>query len=145
MSWQCWHTYGYGVKISELQAVSMSKVMDLVQTAPKYAECLNGWLKDCEIEEPTLGDLVDFDEDFHLGLASLLSEVIEEREGIRLTACDDLDGHTYLLFEQTYPWRMSDSDKSLKEEDIQSLMVKYLSQITDEAITIDYYGPENGG
>lgn len=145
MSWQCWHTYGYGVKISELQAVSMSKVMDLVQTAPNYAKSLNKWLCDCEIQEPTFEDLEDFDEDYGLGLASILSGIIEEREGIRLTACSDLDSETYLLFEQTYPWRMSHLEKSLKEKDIQSLLVKYLSKITDEPIAIDYYGPENGG
>lgn len=145
MSWQSWHTYGYGVRITELQSVSMEKVMELVQTAPKYAEGLNEWLHDCEIDNPTLDDLIDYDENFHIGLASLLSEVIEEREGIRLTACDDLDGHTYLLYEQTYPWRMTDLEKSLKEEDIQSLLAKYLSQITEEIIIVDYYEPENGG
>ena len=40
---------------------------------------------------------------------------------------------------------MTELEKSLKQEDIQSLMVKYLSRIADEAIDIDYYGPENGG
>lgn len=145
MSFYSWHTYGYGVKVSELCEISMSKVVELVQTAPNFAKYFNEWLRDCEIKEPTLEDLEEFDADYCLGLVSVLKEVIYEIEKIELTACDDFDGEKYLLFGQTYPWYMTDLEKSLKAEDIQSLMVKYLSKITDETITIEYYDPENGG
>lgn len=145
MSWYGWHTYGYGVKISELSEISMSKVVELVQTAPNFANDFNEWLRDCEIKEPTLDDLEEFDAYHCLGLVTVLKEVILEVEKVELTACEDYDGEKYLLFGQCYPWRMTELEKSLKEEDIQSLMVKYLSKITDAAITIDYYEPENGG
>ena len=141
MSWQCWHTYGYGVNLSELGGVSFRRVVELVRTAHEYAIKFDKWLSQLDIDCPTIDDLDDFDCDYCLGLATVLREVILELENIELTACDD----RYLLFEASYPWRMSDSEKSLKEDDIKSLMVKYLSQITDEAITIDYYSPENGG
>ena len=36
-------------------------------------------------------------------------------------------------------------EKTLKEQDIQLLLVRYFSKISDEVITIDYYDPENGG
>ena len=145
MSWQNWHTYGYGVKVSEIGYVSFRKVVDLVQSAPEYAVEFNKWLSEYDVDYPTVDDLEEFDEDYCLGLVTVLKEVILEVEKVELTACEDFDGEKYLLFEQTYPWRMSDFEKSLKEEDIQSLMVKYFSRITDEAITIDYYNPENGG
>ena len=145
MSFYNWHTYGYGVKVSELTEVSMRKVLDLIQTAPNLAKRFNEWLQSCGIEEPTLDDLEEYDDDYRLGLASILKEVIKEVEKVELTACDDFDGEKYLLFEQTYPWRMTELEKSLKEEDIRSLIVKYLSRITDEVITADYYSPENGG
>ena len=145
MSYETWHVYGYGVKISEIAEISMSKVVELVQTAPNFAKNFNEWLRDCEIKEPTLEDLEEFDTDYCLGLVSVLREVISEVEKIELTACEDYDGDKYLLYSRSYPWRMTELEKSLKEEDIQSLMVKYLSKITDEAIDIDYYSPENGG
>ncbi len=145
MSFETWHIYGYGVKISELCEISMSKVVELVQTAPNFAKDFNEWLRDCEIKEPTLQDLEEFDAEYCLGLVMVLREVISEVEKIELTACEDFDGEKYLLFEASYPWRMTELEKSLKEEDIQSLMVKYISKITDEAIEIDYYSPENGG
>lgn len=40
---------------------------------------------------------------------------------------------------------MSDVEKTLTEEMLQSIFVKYISKITDEQITIGYYDPENGG
>ena len=52
---------------------------------------------------------------------------------------------TYLLYAKTYPWYLSDKEKTLKEQDIQLLLVRYFSKISDEVITIDYYDPENGG
>lgn len=145
MSFQSWHTYGYGVEISGLKSVSMSKVVELVQTAPEYAKIFNEWLEENDIEEPTWEELEEFDDTFCIGLATVLKEVILEIEKIELTACNDFNDKTYLLFAQTYPWWMNETEKSFKEEDVQSLMVKYLSKITDEAITIDYYEPENGG
>ncbi len=145
MSFETWHIYGYGVKISELCEISMSKVVELVQIAPNFAKDFNEWLYDCEIKEPTLEDLEEFDTEYCLGLVTVLREVIAEVEKIELTTCEDYDGEKYLLFQQCYPWQMTELEKSLKEEDIQSLMVKYISKITDEAIEIDYYSPENGG
>lgn len=145
MSYETWHIYGYGVKISEIAEISVSNVVEMVQTAPNFAKNFNEWLRDCDIKEPTLEDLEEFDTDYCLGLVSVLREVISEVENIELTACEDYDGDKYLLYSRSYPWRMTELDKSLKEEDIQSLMVKYISKITDEAITIDYYNPENGG
>ena len=145
MSWNCWHTYGYGVKVSAFQKISMSKVVELIQTAPNYAKKFDKWLQECEIEEPTLGDLEEFDEDYCIGLATVMQQIILEKENLELVACKDFDGNTFLLYPQGYPWNMNEQEKSLTEQDIQSLMVKYLSKITDEVITVDYYEPENGG
>ena len=145
MSYQSWHVYGYGVMLSDFTNISIAAVIDLVQQAPHYAVGFNEWRSECELEDLTLDDLEEFDQDFCLGLATILKEIIEECEGIVLTACSDFDGNKYLLYAQEYPWRMSEAEKGLQENDIRSLFVKYLSKITDETIDVDYYGPENGG
>ena len=145
MSYQSWHVYGYGVMLSDFTNISMAAVIDLVQNAPQFAVGFNEWLNGRGSNDPALEDLVDFDQDFCLGLATILKEIVEECEGIMLTACSDFDGNEYLLYAQDYPWRMSESEKELQEDDIRSLFVKYLSKITDEPIDVDYYGPENGG
>lgn len=146
MSFETWHTYGYGVKLSKLKSISIDKVLELIKTAPKLSKKFEDWRVQCKIETPTLEDIEEFDDNYGLGLATILRDVISEAEGINLTACDEYWGAaTYLLYEQTYPWYMTNKEKTLTEVDIQSLFVKYLSKITDETITIDYYNPENGG
>ena len=145
MGFVSYHVYGYGVQVSELEKISMSKVVELIQTAPNYAKKFDKWLKESKIEEPTLEDLEEFDEYYCIGLATVVQQIILEKENLELVACSDFDDNTFLLYPQGYPWNMSEQEKSLTEQDIQSLMVKYLSKITDEVITIDYYEPENGG
>ena len=101
MSYETWHIYGYGVKISEIAEISMSNVVEMVQTAPNFAKNFNEWLRDCDIKEPTLEDLEEFDTDYCLGLVSVLREVISEVENIELTACEDNEGDKYLLYSRS--------------------------------------------
>ena len=144
MSFHSWHVYGYGVMLSEITNISASAVIDLVQLAPQFATDF-AWRSECGLNDLTLEDFEEFDQNLCLGLATVLKEIIEECEGIVLTACSDFDGNKYLLYTQEYPWRMSEPEKKLQEDDIRLLFVKYLSKITDETINVDYYGPESGG
>ena len=70
----------------------------LLDLAPKFKAKIEGWLSEREIQEPSWDDYMEFDQDFCLGLATILNEIIVEAEGIELTACDDYDGITYLLY-----------------------------------------------
>ena len=88
---------------------------------------------------------MEFDQDCCLGLATILSEVIAETEGINLTACDDYDGNAYLLYKPMYPWQMDDIDCGQTEEKIAGIFRRYISILTDTPIEIDYQEVENGG
>lgn len=89
--------------------------------------------------------IIEFDQDYNLGLAYILQQVILEAEGIEFTACNDFDGRIYLLYGPSYPWDMPERDISLKERDIAHILAKYLRLLTDENIPVDYHSPENGG
>lgn len=145
MSFQTWHTYGYGVEMTDIVCDSPGRIKLLLSVAPEFEKQINQWLEQNEIKEPTVDDYLEFDEDYHLGLAYILQQVILEAEDIELAACDDYDGRIYLLYAQSYPWDMSDKEKSLKERDIACVLVKYLTFLTSEDIPVDYYSPENGG
>lgn len=146
MSSYYFRTFGYGIQVSELKEVSMSKLVELIQTAPKFAHEYNAWMKENGVEEPTLDDLKEFDDDYCLGLSTVLSAVINECENMCfLTSCGDLDGESYLLYTPSYPWQMNEKEKNFTPTDIETILTKYISKITDEAITIDYYDPEDGG
>ena len=78
-------------------------------------------------------------------LAALLKEVILEVEGLDLLACDSEDGDTYLIYAPSYPWELSEVERSLTEERLQEVFKRYVVVLTDKPIDITYQEVENGG
>lgn len=111
MNYCTWHTHGYGIKVSEIKDCPVERLQVLLASAPKFHGEIQKWLIECEITKPTYGDYLEFDQDFLLGLATILKEVIAEVESITLTACDDYDGQTYLVYEPVYPMASKKSGK----------------------------------
>ena len=88
---------------------------------------------------------MEFDQDYLLGLATLLQKVIEEAEGIQMTACNNFDSVAYLLYSPSYPWQLKNSERDLTEEQIVQLFGRYVRILTDVPIDVDYQSVENGG
>ena len=80
-----------------------------------------------------------------LWLPTILRRPIDEGEGLRLTACDDLECRTYLIYQPQYPWRITEKERDLTEERLRELFQRYVGLLTDEIIDIDYQSAENGG
>ena len=145
MSFVSWHTYGYGIRTSGIDKISVECVEALVSEAPKFEKNLREYFEEQEISSPEVIDYLEYDQEYRLGIASLLKEVIEEAEEIRFTACDDLQGDKYLLYEPSYPWNLPEKERGLTEEKIKKVLMKYVKILTDADIEYDYYSPENGG
>lgn len=145
MSYTSWHTYGYGICLSRLECDSMERMQKLLELAPKYHKSVQNWLKEQRIEEPEVDDILESDQEYHLGLATILQNVIQEAEDIRFTACDDYNSEPYLLYEPSYPWNMLVQERNLTEEKLRQLLSKYVSILTDEVFEVDYCSVENGG
>ena len=145
MSFVSWHTYGYGVNVSEIKCDSLERFRELLYKAPIYANDIEEWREESEIEITSVEDYYEFDEESMLGLATIMKEVIMEAEGIEFIPCDDFEGTQYLLYGPSYPWNLSGKEKGLTEEKVKNLLTKYFSIITDNAVDVDYYEPENGG
>lgn len=144
MSYTSWHTYGYGICVSDITERSVERLQKLLAMAPYYQKMVQKWLDDREINEPSFDDYMDFDQDFHLGLASILESVICEADGFELVSCDSYDGKVYLLYCPSYPWYQSWSKQLATEEEARALFQKYISILTDEPIAISYQSVENG-
>ncbi|MBR1742837.1 MAG: hypothetical protein IJ733_13405 [Lachnospiraceae bacterium] len=145
MSYATWHTYGFGVCISEVGDIPVIRMIELLKTAPETKKDIFLWLGKKGISEPETEDILAYDEESRLGLATILQMVIQEAEGIYLAACDDFDGRTYLLYEQALPWQIAENEKNLTEESVRKIFQKYFSILTDAEVTIDYQSVENGG
>ena len=145
MSYHTWSIDGYGIRTSDVTDLTVERLKAFIHLAPEYEKEFLEWLKDCDISYPTLEDYLGYDENDCYGLASIMSEVIYECEGINFTSCDDFDGLQYLLYEPIYPWQINKIDKTLSPEKLSETIKKYLSYLTDEEIEIVYMRAENGG
>lgn len=145
MSYYSWHNYGYGIQVDDIKINSVENLKKLIALAPKYEKQINEWFADCNITNPTIDDYFDFDQDYNLGLATLLGKVIWEAEEIGFVYCDDYDGNTFLIFAPRYPWNITEKEKNLTEKDVENIIRKYVNILTDQEITIDYQAVENGG
>lgn len=88
---------------------------------------------------------MEYDTDYDLGLAVILREAIQEIEGIELTVCDDFECNRYLIYQPSYPWNLSDTERNLTEDGMTELFQRYTGILTDETISIDHQSVENGG
>lgn len=145
MSFQSWHNYGYGIRVSNIKEVPVERLQAMLRHAPNYERKINQWLQECGIETPTYEDYLQFDDDFYLGLAMLMRETIEEAEGVVFVACDDYDSEKYLIYPPQYPWELGEAETKYTEETIRDILNRYISILTDEEIEIDYQSAENGG
>ena len=145
MSYQTWHTYGYGVCTEKIQIRSVEDLEKLISLAPKYEMEIKEWLAGNEIEKPTIDDYLEYDEDEYCKLASILKAVIFEVEEVEFTACNNFDGENYLIYEPSYPWHMSKADSSMTEERIEEMLRKYISIVTNQMPEMDYQSVGNGG
>lgn len=145
MSYTSWHTYGYGICLSKLECNSMERMQKLLKLAPKYYKSVQNWLREQRIEKPDVGDILESDQEYHLGLATVLQNVMLEAENIRFTACDDYNSETYLVYEPSYPWSVPEKERNLTEETLRQILAKYISILTDDVFEVDYCSVENGG
>lgn len=88
---------------------------------------------------------MEYDTDYDLGLAVILREAIQEIEGIELTVCDDFECRKFLIYQPSYPWNLSDTERDLTEDGLTELFQRYTGILTDEPILVDHQSVENGG
>ena len=145
MSYSTWHNYGYGICVDDINTQNVERLRVLLELAPKFKAKIEDWLSELDIKEPSWDDYMEFDQDYCLGLATILMEVIAEAEGIALTACDNYDSKAYLLYQPMYPWDMSESDRGLTKEKVAELFRRYAGILTEMPIEVDAQAVENGG
>ncbi len=145
MSFQTWHTYGYGICTDDIKAHDVERLKELLLLAPVYDAKIKKQLSEARVENPDWVDYMECDQDYDLGIATILREVIEEAEKISFVACDNFDGEAYLLYPPQYPWKLNDIERKLTKDQVEEIIRRYVGILTDEPIEIDDQGVENGG
>lgn len=145
MSYCTWHNYGYGICTDDIEEHNIARLQALLARAPKFSAAVHAWLAEEDIESPTWDDYMAFDDAYDLGLATILKEVIQENEGLELTACDEENGTAYLLYQPRYPWEMTEQDKAVTKEYLQGIFRQYVMILTDTPVETCFQAVENGG
>ena len=129
----------------QYQGKSLEALQALIALAPLTEKDFSDWFKENEIENPTLEDYYEYDDNDGCHLAAIMSMVIMETEGVYLTACNNIREEDFLLYEPLYPWGLTEIDKTMTKEKLETIFCKYFSMITDDVIDLDYQEAENGG
>lgn len=145
MSYCTWHNYGYGIITTKLDIDSVERIEALLSLAPDYRAEIHQWFEDCEITEPTVDDYLNFDQDYNLGIATILRVVIQEAEKIEFLACDDCNCQRFLMYPPMYPWQIRENDRGMTQEKVEQILKKYVSIVSDTELDIDFQEAENGG
>ena len=145
MSYCSWHTYGLGICLDSYTDFSVSKIDQLLSCAPGFNKRIQERFEQNGVIEPTIQDYEEYDDGYNLGMATIIKEVILEADGIDFTACDDLNGSVYIVYEPKYSWNLPQSERELSEERVREILAKYMRILTDNPINVEYFSIENGG
>lgn len=97
---------------------------------------------DCELCELMEWYGIYFDDGCIYGLSALLKQVIFKFEGINVQICPDENKGCFILYLPSYPWKLTEKEKAITKEDLKKIYQKYISQLTDKPIEIDYITTE---
>lgn len=132
----------YGVCISDIKAINEDRALELLK---KYSavnpDPYNNYLesKDADGEQVTFDTwCYDYENNGHFGLSALLSDIIQDLEGIDIV-CDDPNGIHFLGISADVPWHYNQKTRSLSHEEYQRIMAEYISQITDEILPLRWW------
>jgi len=145
MSYSTWNTNGYGVCVDKLE-FTLERLEKLISRAPEFEGELKTYFAEVGITKPSIDDYLDYDEDYHGGIAFILKRVIKEAENIELCYADNFNCDWYLLLEPSYPWyRPSSEEKCLTEKTAKEIIRKYVAILSDQELDFDYQCVQNGG
>ena len=147
MGFETWHDYGYGICLSDILPCNPARLRSFVCSHPSLHQDLLTWLDGRKrVKEMDFQDFEDWGYDIgSAGIASILAKVIEEEEHIVLLSCTDFDGNCYLIYPPAYPWDMHEEDLSITQDEIERIIRKYVSWLTDDEVDFDYQSVGNGG
>lgn len=132
MSYNTWHDYGYGFCVSRLNKTALKRIEQTFDYDKDSDDALD-YLSDCW--DIWLQETVDY-----------LNEKYESKSFIYST---DFNGDIYIMFAVSYPWYISEKDKSRTTKEIDEIFCEYMKSIVGNEnfsiSCIDYCDVENGG
>lgn len=148
MSYHTWSIDGLGFCVDDIKTTPERVLKlaasdeDVLSSVREYLDMVyTGGYQDTDIQ---MHDFDEFEGDgYAMGLSAIIQDVITDE--LPVTFAEDFDCNNFILYTPTYPWHLTEKEKSLTPEDIVNILQKYISILTDEHVSITYYSVENGG
>lgn len=151
MSYESWVIEGRGICLNDIDT-SVERVEKLLELEPELQKEVHAKIRIGTGDEKAPVSLEDYrhyeweEAGFASGLGAILIAIVHKREGFELSAADDFNGKTYVIYEKSYPWLMTGrGEKLLTKEGIDVTFKRYAGILTDKEIEVEYQRAENGG
>ena len=134
-----WTIDGYGLAVDPV-SYTPNGVIALAAMVPDIKAYLDEGIKECQKGKPhavTEEEINEFMDDYETksgihGLAAVLADVMNELEPVvKVTPCENYDNEQFVLYEPNFPWHMSEKEKTLSCEELDSIFKKYLDILTE--------------
>jgi len=124
MSCKTWIDYGYGFCLGNLILTDdTGKIDKFLDYAPEYKKRVFETFKESGITEPYFEDYEELDQDYCLGVASLIKEVLNEYCGLEIfCSCENYENDKYVMYCRDFPWNMSKEEKELTTEKLDEIL-----------------------
>lgn len=122
MSYRTWHEYGYGICIDEMDKEAITEFDDYAQQFSEYID------EACE---------------------TIINNMNKRFESVCFLSARDFDDKLYIIYSASYPWELTEKDKTRTLDDIEKCFSDYMSNeigIKDfDTNLIEYQSIANGG
>ena len=128
---------GYGIEFGDEcgSNTTVERIWAMLSHAPNLKAEVEEWLKECEIplDEVTVEDFAEFDQNEYVGIPALIACVIKENYDMNINATSDDGGHVYLYMQKRLPWCMSEFEKNLTQDAFDAIVRKYYNMLYDDS------------
>ena len=128
---------GYGIEFGHDcgSNTTVERIWEMLSHAPNVKREVEKWFRECDIsmEEATVEDFAEFDQEEYIGIPALLVAVIKENYDISIRATSDDGGHVYVYMPKCFPWHMTDFEKHLTQDDFDGIIKKYYNMLYDDS------------
>ena len=149
MSWDMWHTYGYGIETNpavipkeKLIAFIKNHKQTIEDKDPRLSFVLNVTIAECESTDNISNE--EFAEEIQACTdsgcyAEIIALVMSEETGIEFCSTGISDeGEEAVIFPRAYIWEYSDKEKQLNKDDIDNLFAEYTKELFKEETKPDF-------
>lgn len=129
--------YGIGFRGNDSIETTVEKIEEMLKLAPVLNGEIKEWFLEIGVEEPTVEDYSDFEQDKYCGIPAIIAMAMNEKYEAEFVEYDaDDDGTVYIYIPCLLPWQMTNFEKNLTEEKASDLFREFYNILYNKETSI---------